>query len=1848
MNNKKWFSTHNSLRLVLILASLSLSPFVLAGEVAPNPVVGSEGEFIEYTVTFPSSFYQVPDVAAKTDCESITGVVDATWYLRFGFRGIDGTASWGNDSSADLQFRNKNSGVNYGASNDGWWSCLSTPTLSDNYAFTNVGLRLHYDFGTEGAETAQFEYFDVLSGQVMAIADVTITDVLDPQVADLVAAGGGYLEGIEYNRNGAAYVFGGLGNEGPVSSTSYEISFRRSTNTTISTFDAEFDIVSAPALEGYGYYDFGYLVTFPEDLQATTPYWGFCIVNAGEEVATSNNCSEDQAYPLLNGPAAPSVCSVTPLSCNDSVSGNFYTDDCEKGPRGALVGDSFSGAAGYLAESFEFEGVAGQTVSVLADWLNSVDGYLYLENPFGVIEQANDDYLGFNGSLIGDHILLETGTYKIWATTYQQGQLGDFEISLTCDALPSGGMVSVDPVSYDVNESAGSASVTLTRSDGSAGVASVDYMTSAGTAVAGVDYSTASGVVNWADGDSGAKTVTITIIDDAETEAGETFTLDISNPLGEYNVSVGNSTATVTILPNDEPEPLPGTLRVDSGSITVDENGGTARVTVSRINGSDGEVSVFYSTSSATAVAGVDYATTSGTLVWANADNNTKFIDIPVIDDATHESTETFNLTISSPTGGANLANITATISILDDDPEEPVDVVISQFYASPNKIGEGEIVTLSWTTENATQCFGENGVGAWLGEKSLNASQSVALEAAGINTFALNCSNGQGDQANAQITVEVQGSNPDLLLESLTLNNPELGINESFTATAEIRNTGDAISAASLVRYYLSVNEAISVSDLEVGTDTLGTLTVGDSDTESTSIAAPSTAGSYWIAACVDPIEGEPDIINNCSAGVPLTVTSNGACSISSMSCGDISAASLSDLDCQAGPLGPGHFASSHSFEGGKDQAIILDVGWGIADGYLALQAPSGEILVANDDFGDSEHSRVEYILQQTGTYTAWLTTFESGTEPSFELSLTCPEESEANLAVSVLEGPPDELKVGQSFLVEYNVRNIGNGNAEASTLRYLLSTDPSLSRNDIELGSSAVSLLMPNSAVSQSGNLQMVAPGDYWFGACVDTVGGESLENNNCTEGQRVTVSATAECDLSNIETNQESLNTFSNSDCDQSPRGVAYASKAFTFEGFKNETISLDAEWDGFDGYLYIEGPDGKVVADSDDYFGMNASQIELELSKTGTYTAWATTYSPDTLGSFRISKGVLAVCGDELTAESIGADKDTMGNGEQVTVSTQLSYEGACGDGGSSEESLLKYYLSTNSRITAGDAEVGEDVIDAIQAGSTGEEHLLVKAPVTSGKYWVGACIGGAGDDCVVTEPIRVESTIQSIAFNSGLNDAWWNPNQPGQGILISIFPSTKLIFMAWFTYDTELTPSEVQANLADPGQRWMTAYGFYEGNSATLDIEMTSGGVFNSNNPPVNQVNDGTVHIQFTDCNIGSLQYNIPSIGQQGTIEIERVTLENLHLCESALSDNQQLQNAVSIDANPALVKTGSGTVLSWQAPSHMHCVSVGGSGQWAEGMELDSSGSRKVRISSKGKHNYGMSCTDKFDQGSKVQASAQVTAVTVEEDGAQRDEQKVLFNPGLNDAWYDPKTPGQGILMSVFPESEFVFLAWFTFDTERPDQDVPYKLGDPGHRWMTAYGEYDGSSALLKLELTKGGLFDSNQPATSSEDYGTLDISFESCSSGEMTYDIPSAGLRGTIPLARTVSEKIEECQSLDGIDDPIDVLKKPQQKSLLPNKCGAGYVWDFEWEEQNGYQSYQIEIRNGRSDEPVHKQLLTGIKLRLEKNEIVTDDYLTGWRWRVRGFIVSGSAITLGPWSEEWVFDVAPVGACN
>src|SRR5205823_9524765 len=111
------------------------------------------------------------------------------------------------------------------------------------------------------------------------------------------------------------------------------------------------------------------------------------------------------------------------------------------------------------------------------------------------------------------------------------------------------------------------------------------------------------------------------------------------------------STAVLTILDNDVAQSS-SLLQFSAATYSVNENGGSAVITVSRTGSSSGTVSVNYATSDGSATAFQDYSPASGTLTFFPGETSKSFL-VPIIDDLLVEGNETVNLTLSSPAGGA-------------------------------------------------------------------------------------------------------------------------------------------------------------------------------------------------------------------------------------------------------------------------------------------------------------------------------------------------------------------------------------------------------------------------------------------------------------------------------------------------------------------------------------------------------------------------------------------------------------------------------------------------------------------------------------------------------------------------------------------------------------------------------------------------------------------------------------------------------------------------------------------------------------------------------------------------------------------------------------------------------------------------------------------------------------------------------------------------------------------------------------------------------------------------------------------------------------------------------------------
>jgi len=255
------------------------------------------------------------------------------------------------------------------------------------------------------------------------------------------------------------------------------------------------------------------------------------------------------------------------------------------------------------------------------------------------------------------------------------GTVGNATLTITDDdAKPT---VKFGAATFTAGEAAGSATVTVQLSAPSGLPVTVKYATANGTAAAGSDYTAAAGTLTFNPGET-SKTFPVPILNDTLDEYDETVNLSLSDP---GNATLGTPFgAVLTITDEDSTQPA---VQFAVPAITKGEPSGSHEIEIVLSGPSGKQVAVDYATSDGTATAGADYASASGTVLFAPGQTSAT-IDLVLIDDALDEEDETINLTLSNPVNATIGAAGSAVFTIDDNDPKPTV-----QFAAATIAIGE-------------------------------------------------------------------------------------------------------------------------------------------------------------------------------------------------------------------------------------------------------------------------------------------------------------------------------------------------------------------------------------------------------------------------------------------------------------------------------------------------------------------------------------------------------------------------------------------------------------------------------------------------------------------------------------------------------------------------------------------------------------------------------------------------------------------------------------------------------------------------------------------------------------------------------------------------------------------------------------------------------------------------------------------------------------------------------------------------------------------------------------------------------------------------------------------------------
>ncbi len=217
----------------------------------------------------------------------------------------------------------------------------------------------------------------------------------------------------------------------------------------------------------------------------------------------------------------------------------------------------------------------------------------------------------------------------------------------------------------------------------------VAYATADATALGASDYVATSGTVTFNAGES-TKTVTVTVRGDTTGEGNESFGLNLRSVTGDGAVLADNR-AVGTIINDDGTvgsTPRPGLSIADTSVLEGNSGSRVVSVPVTMSRARSSAVTVNYSTVAATAAAGSDFTSASGTIT-IPAGATTANVLLTVVGDTRNEGLiESLTVTLSSPSG-ADLADPSASVTLVDE--EGPIFA-----YSSDTRVVEGNSGTRS------------------------------------------------------------------------------------------------------------------------------------------------------------------------------------------------------------------------------------------------------------------------------------------------------------------------------------------------------------------------------------------------------------------------------------------------------------------------------------------------------------------------------------------------------------------------------------------------------------------------------------------------------------------------------------------------------------------------------------------------------------------------------------------------------------------------------------------------------------------------------------------------------------------------------------------------------------------------------------------------------------------------------------------------------------------------------------------------------------------------------------------------------------------------------------------------
>ena len=596
----------------------------------------------------------------------------------------------------------------------------------------------------------------------------------------------------------------------------------------------------------------------------------------------------------------------------------------------------------------------------------------------------------------------------------------------------------------------------------------------------------------------------------------------------------------------------------------------------------------------------------------------------------------------------------------------------------------------------------------------------------------------------NCSSAVSVEVRTLDLTVGSVSASpDSEPAPDATLALSVTVSNDGSASSPATTLRYYLSADTTITSSDTEVGTDRLVELAGGASSSESLSLTAPSTPGTYYYGVCVDAVSGESDTTNNCSSSVRVEVAEPSPATTPDLIVGSVSASPDSML------IGASFTLAARVSNDGEAASSATTLRY-----YFSADAtiPSADTEVGTEavaalDAGASSAEVVVLTAPSTpGTYYYGVcvdaVSGESDTTNNCSSSVGV-EVMAPDLRVGSVLASPDSMLASTSFTLAATVSNAGTASSPATTLRYYLSADTTISSSDTEVGTDAVEALDAGASSLEAVVLTAPStPGTYYYGVCVDAVSGESETTNTCSSSVRVEVAEPSPATTPDLIVGSVSASP------DSMLIGASFTLAARVSNDGEAASSATTLRY-YFSADATIPSADTEVGTEAVAALDAGASSAEVVVltapSTPGTYyygvCVDAVSGESDTTNNCSSSVGV-EVMAPDLRVGSVLASPDSMLASTSFTLAATVSNAGTA----SSPATTLRYYLSADTTISSSDTEVGTDAVEALDAGASSLEAVVLTAPSTPGTYYYGVCVDAVSGESETTNTCSLAVSI----------------------------------------------------------------------------------------------------------------------------------------------------------------------------------------------------------------------------------------------------------------------------------------------------------------------------------------------------------------------------------------------------------------------------------------------------------------------------------------------------------------------